>query len=60
MNVKEKIADFRTGDLININEVKELQYWSEKYNVSVDIIREAVNKVGPEVKKVEAKLRRRK
>ena len=32
---------------ININESYELQYWSEKLNVSSDELREAVKATGP-------------
>ena len=34
---------------INVNESYELQYWSEKMNVSRDELREAVEAVGPVV-----------
>jgi len=37
---------------ININESYELQYWSEKLNVSRDQLREAVEAVGPSAEKV--------
>jgi len=51
MDNKEKtgrIDDSR----INVNESYELQYWSEKFNVSRDRLREAVEAVGPMVEKV--------
>ena len=41
---------------INVNEPYELQYWSEKYNVSRDALRKAVDAVGPIAKDVEAYL----
>jgi hypothetical protein len=40
-----KIDDSR----INVNESYELQYWSEKFNVDKDRLREAVKAAGPMV-----------
>jgi len=37
---------------INVNESYELQYWSEKLNVSRDELRNAVQAVGSNVKEV--------
>ncbi|HSD06228.1 DUF3606 domain-containing protein [Flavobacterium sp.] len=37
---------------INVNESYELQYWSEKLNVSRDQLRNAVQAVGPDVNEV--------
>jgi len=37
---------------INVNEAYELQYWSEKLNVSKDRLREAVQAVGTAVEAV--------
>jgi hypothetical protein len=39
---------------INVNEDYELQYWSEKWQVSQDHLRKAVASVGPMVKDVAA------
>jgi len=41
---------------IDVNESYELQYWSEKFNVSRDELREAVKAVGTKAKDVEAYL----
>ena len=43
--------------LINVNQDHELTYWSTKFGVSRDRLREAVAKAGPRVKKVERELR---
>jgi hypothetical protein len=59
MAIKTNTTDFRVTGNINVNEINELQYWSEKYNVSVDKIREIVNAVGPVVKHVETRLRKK-
>ena len=37
---------------INVNEAYELQYWSEKFNVSKDRLKEAVQEVGTSVEAV--------
>lgn len=37
---------------ININESYELQYWSEKFNVTREQLRDAVEKAGPAVEDV--------
>ena len=43
---------------INVNESYELQYWSKKFNVSEERLREAVKAVGPLVSDVEKYLRK--
>ncbi|MEO7215037.1 DUF3606 domain-containing protein [Mucilaginibacter sp.] len=43
-------------NLINVNEDYELQYWSEKFGVSRDELREAVKQAGTSVEKVKAYL----
>jgi len=40
-------------DRINVNEDYELQYWSEKFGVSRDKIKEAVEAVGTSVEAVQ-------
>lgn len=40
---------------INVNEDYELRYWSEKFSVSPERLREVVQDVGPMVKDVEKK-----
>jgi hypothetical protein len=42
---------------INVDQDHELSYWSEKFGVSRDQLREAVAKAGPMVKNVERQLR---
>lgn len=42
---------------IDVNQSYELQYWSEKLNVSRDQLKEAVLAVGPVVEKVTDYLR---
>ncbi len=41
---------------INVNESYELQYWSEKLNVSQDRLKEAVKAAGPMVADVKEHL----
>ncbi len=38
---------------MNVNEPWELRYWSEKFNVSHDRLKEAVKKVGVSAAKVQ-------
>ena len=38
---------------INVNEAYEVQYWSEKFNVSAERLREAVKEVGTQVTDVQ-------
>jgi hypothetical protein len=40
-------------DRINVNEDYELQYWTEKFGVSTDRLKEAVEAVGTSVKAVQ-------
>jgi uncharacterized protein DUF3606 len=42
---------------INTNEDYELRYWSEKFGVSQDQLKAAVNKVGNSVSAVEKELK---
>jgi hypothetical protein len=42
---------------INVDQDHELTYWSEKFGVSRDQLREAVAKAGPMVRNVERQLR---
>jgi hypothetical protein len=42
---------------INVDQDHELTYWSEKFGVSRDRLREAVAKAGPMVRNVERELR---
>ena len=44
---------------INVNQDYELRYWSQKFGVSADELREAVNEVGPMAEAVEQRLRGR-
>lgn len=41
---------------INVNEEYELRHWSEKFQVSADRLRQAVEKAGPMAKDVEREL----
>ena len=42
---------------INVNQDHELTYWSRRFGVSRDRLREAVARVGPLVRNVERELR---
>jgi hypothetical protein len=43
---------------INVHEDYELSYWSKKFGVTRDELREAVKKVGPSAANVEVELKR--
>ncbi len=43
---------------INVNEDYELRYWSEKFSVSNEKLKSAVEKVGTSAEKVEEYLKR--
>jgi len=45
---------------ININESYELQYWSEKFNVTREELRQAVDTAGPLVEDVRNQLSKNK
>ena len=42
--------------LINVNQPYELRHWAKKFNVPRRVLREAIDKVGPSVAKVQAEL----
>jgi hypothetical protein len=44
-------------DRVNVNEDYELQYWTEKFGVSRERLKEAVEAVGTSVKAVEEYLK---
>jgi hypothetical protein len=46
----------RDGARINVNEEWELNYWTDKFGVSPDDLREAVRQVGDRVEDVERKI----
>lgn len=48
---------YTVHNYIDINEVRDLQYWSHKFNVSPNILREAVAAIGPAAAAVEHYLR---
>ena len=52
MNDNKQIKDFRDRTKIDINEPDEVEYWSEKFNVSQAAVINAVNKVGISVERV--------
>jgi hypothetical protein len=45
-------------DRININQEHEVRYWSEKFGVSPEDLKCAVQDVGPMAKDVEAELKK--
>lgn len=51
-----KKTDYRDRDRINVNEPYELEYWSKKFGVSHDRVKEAVRKAGPMVTDVKREL----
>jgi hypothetical protein len=46
-------------DRINVNQQHELRYWSEKFGVTPDELKLAVQDVGPTVAKVQQRLQQR-
>jgi len=46
------------SDKINVNEGYELRYWSEKFGISHEELKEAVKAAGTSVKAVEAYLKK--
>jgi hypothetical protein len=53
----DKMKTGRADDTrINVNESYELQYWSEKFGVTRDELRDAVKAVGPMVSDVRREL----
>lgn len=50
----------RDDSKININESYEVQYWTQKLNVTKEQLRDAVQSVGVQVKNVEEFLRNKK
>lgn len=52
MDNKEKVGN-PDRDRINVNEDYELQYWSEKFGVSRDELKKAVEAVGTTTKAVQ-------
>lgn len=45
---------------VNVHEAYELQYWKERFGVSSEALKSAVEAVGPSVKAVEDYFRQRK
>lgn len=39
----------KESNRINVNEIHELQYWAEQFNISEEKLRQALNQVGPDV-----------
>ena len=54
-NLKDKGPQDRSR--VNVNEPWELRYWSEKFNVSHDRLKEAVKNVGVSAAKVQEYLK---
>lgn len=54
-NLKDKGPQDRSR--VNVNEPWELRYWSEKFNVSHDRLKEAVKNVGVSAVKVQEYLK---
>ena len=54
-NLKDKGPQDRSR--VNVNEQWELRYWSEKFNVSHDRLKEAVKNVGVSAAKVQEYLK---
>lgn len=57
MDNKEKVGS-PDRDRINVHEEYELQYWSKKFGVSHDELKEAVKAAGTSAEKVEAYLKK--
>lgn len=57
MNHELKFSDPDAGK-INISDKKEVDYWTEKFDVTKVRLKAAVNAAGPEVKDVAAYLKK--
>ncbi len=53
----KKNAGSPDRELINVNEAYEVAYWSTKFNISPDKLRQAVKDVGTSAKTVEKHLK---
>jgi hypothetical protein len=56
MSHNKKRTDTKDRTTININQPYEVQYWSEKFNVTPDELRDAIERAGSEVKEIERTL----
>jgi uncharacterized protein DUF3606 len=56
-DVKTKRGRRQDRSKINVNEDYELSYWTKKFGVTRDELREAVKEVGPSAANVERKLK---
>jgi len=56
-DVKTKKGRRQDRSKINVNEDYELSYWTKKFGVTRDELREAVKEVGPSAANVERKLK---
>jgi hypothetical protein len=57
MSDNKNKQDFRDRDRINVNEPYELQYWTERFNVTTEELRRAVEQAGVMVTDVERVLK---
>lgn len=48
--------DYRDRDRVNVNEPYEVEYWSNKWGVTQDRLKQAEKKVGPMVKDIQREL----
>ncbi len=59
MSDKPKQCGERDGDRINLSQDAECRYWSEKFGISRERLRDVVRQVGPMVTDVQRRLRDR-
>ena len=50
--------DYHDRTRINIEEIYEVNYWSQKFGITAEELIKAVKKVGPSVKDVEKHLKK--
>ena len=57
MRPRPRISDAPDDLRINLNQEYEIRYWTQKFKVSRDDLRKAIDAVGPMASKVEQRLR---
>lgn len=57
MSDNKNIRGPHDSSRVNVNEHYELRYWTERFNVSEERLKNIVGKVGPSVKAVEEYLK---
>jgi hypothetical protein len=59
MSNKPKQLGERDGDRIDVDQESQCRYWSDKFGINADQLREVVRQVGPMISDVQRRLRDR-